>query len=47
MLRLVVDDPDALFREYGDKGVFHDETQLCDTPGVPGSSPSGTSTITA
>ena len=32
MLRLVVDDPDALFREYGDKGVFHDETQLRDTP---------------
>ena len=32
MLRLVVDDPDALFREYRDKGVFHDETQLRDTP---------------
>jgi len=31
-LRLVVDDPDALFREYADKGVFHDETQLRDTP---------------
>jgi hypothetical protein len=32
MPRLVVDDPDALFREYGDKGVFHDQTQLSDTP---------------
>jgi uncharacterized glyoxalase superfamily protein PhnB len=32
MLRLVVDDPDALFREYEDKGVFHNQTQLSDTP---------------
>lgn len=32
MLRLVVDDPDALFREYEDKGVFQDQTELRDTP---------------
>lgn len=31
MLRLIVDDPDALFREYEDKGVFHDQTQLRET----------------
>jgi hypothetical protein len=31
MLRLVVDDPDALFEEYKDKGVFHDRTSLKDT----------------
>jgi uncharacterized glyoxalase superfamily protein PhnB len=31
MLRLLVDDPDVLFDEYKDKGVFHDETQLRDT----------------
>jgi len=31
MLRLVVDDPDALFQEYKDKGVFHEQTQLEDT----------------
>ena len=31
MLRLVVDDPDALFHEYKDNGVFHDETRLGDT----------------
>jgi len=31
MLRLVVDDPDVLFEEYKDKGVFHEGTQLCDT----------------
>ena len=30
-LRLVVDDPDVLFSEYKDKGVFHDRTQLRDT----------------
>jgi uncharacterized glyoxalase superfamily protein PhnB len=28
MLRLVVDDPDALFDEYKDRGVFHAETAL-------------------
>src|SRR5579872_6807497 len=32
MLRLVVDDPDALFEEYRDKGVFHEWTKLVDTP---------------
>ena len=31
MLRLLVDDPDALFAEYKDKGVFHERTQLRDT----------------
>jgi len=31
MLRLVVDDPDVLFQEYKDKGVFHQHTQLGDT----------------
>lgn len=31
MLRLVVDDPDALFAEYQSKGVFHERTQLRDT----------------
>ena len=31
MLRLVVDDPDALFPEYKDNGVIHDETRLGDT----------------
>ena len=31
MLRLVVDDPDVLFSEYRDKGVFHEGTQLRDT----------------
>lgn len=32
MLRLFVDDPDALFEEYKDKGVFHERTRLRDTP---------------
>src|SRR5258708_1259335 len=31
MLRFVVDDPDALFKEYSDKGVFHAGTRLADT----------------
>jgi catechol 2,3-dioxygenase-like lactoylglutathione lyase family enzyme len=31
MLRLMVDDPDVLFEEYEDKGVFHEGTQLRDT----------------
>jgi len=31
MLRLFVDDPDALFEEYRDKGVFHERTALRDT----------------
>jgi uncharacterized glyoxalase superfamily protein PhnB len=31
MLRFLVDDTDALFAEYKDKGVFHDRTQLRDT----------------
>lgn len=31
MLRLVVDDPNLLFDEYKDKGVFHEHTQLDDT----------------
>ncbi len=32
MLRFLVDDPDALFEEYKDKGVFHERTKLRDTP---------------
>jgi catechol 2,3-dioxygenase-like lactoylglutathione lyase family enzyme len=32
MYRFMVDDPDALFEEYRDKGVFHDRTALRDTP---------------
>ena len=32
MLRLMVEDPDALFAEYCDRGVFHERTQLADTP---------------
>jgi catechol 2,3-dioxygenase-like lactoylglutathione lyase family enzyme len=32
MLRFVVADPDALFAEYQDKGVFHENTRLADTP---------------
>ena len=32
MLRLVVDDPDALFAEYQDKSVFHAGTALRNTP---------------
>jgi catechol 2,3-dioxygenase-like lactoylglutathione lyase family enzyme len=32
MLRFLVDDPDALFGEYKDKGVFHERTHLADTP---------------
>ena len=31
MLRLAVDDPDVLFEEYSDKGLFHEGTQLRDT----------------
>jgi catechol 2,3-dioxygenase-like lactoylglutathione lyase family enzyme len=31
-LRLVVDDPDALFEEYRHVGVFHERTQLTNTP---------------
>jgi len=31
-LRFFVDDPDALFEEYRDQQVFHDRTQLADTP---------------
>jgi uncharacterized glyoxalase superfamily protein PhnB len=31
MLRFLVDDVDALFEEYKDKGVFHEKTQLRDT----------------
>jgi uncharacterized glyoxalase superfamily protein PhnB len=31
MLRFVVDDPDALFEEYRDKGVFDEWTKLDDT----------------
>jgi uncharacterized glyoxalase superfamily protein PhnB len=30
-LRIEVDDPDALFDELKDKGVFHEKTQLRDT----------------
>ena len=32
MLRFVVEDPDALFEEYKDQGVFHERTRLADTP---------------
>ena len=31
-LRLVVDDPDTLFVEFEPLGVFHDRTQLANTP---------------
>ena len=31
-LRIVVDDPDALYDEYKDKGVFYERTRLADTP---------------
>ena len=31
-LRFVIDDVDALFEEYQDKGVFHSRTALQDTP---------------
>lgn len=31
-LRFFISDPDALFEEYKDKGVFHDQTALRDTP---------------
>jgi hypothetical protein len=31
MIRLVADNPDVLFRESNDKGVFHDRTELSDT----------------
>ena len=31
-LRIVVDDPDALYEEYKDKDVFSEGTQLTDTP---------------
>ena len=31
-LRFVIDDPDRLYEEYKDKGVFHDRTTLKDTP---------------
>src|SRR4249919_2588727 len=31
-LRIVVDDPDALYEEYKDKDFFHKGTQLADKP---------------
>jgi catechol 2,3-dioxygenase-like lactoylglutathione lyase family enzyme len=31
-LRFVVEDPDALFEEYRTKDIFHDRTQLANTP---------------
>jgi catechol 2,3-dioxygenase-like lactoylglutathione lyase family enzyme len=31
-LRLMVDDPDALFAELAPRGIFHDRTRLADTP---------------
>lgn len=31
-LRIVVDDPDALYAEYKDKDVFYEGTRLVDTP---------------
>jgi catechol 2,3-dioxygenase-like lactoylglutathione lyase family enzyme len=30
-LRIVVDDPDALYEEYKDRNVFHEGTRLADT----------------
>jgi uncharacterized glyoxalase superfamily protein PhnB len=32
MLRIYVDDPDALYDEYRGRNVFHDRTALSDTP---------------
>ena len=32
MLRFIVDDPDALFVEYREQGVFHERTELGDKP---------------
>jgi uncharacterized glyoxalase superfamily protein PhnB len=32
MLRILVDDPDALFEQYKDKGVFQEHTRLWNTP---------------
>jgi catechol 2,3-dioxygenase-like lactoylglutathione lyase family enzyme len=31
-LRIVVDDPDALYEEYQERNVFHEGTRLADTP---------------
>jgi catechol 2,3-dioxygenase-like lactoylglutathione lyase family enzyme len=31
-LRILVDNPDALYEEYKDRNVFHDGTRLADTP---------------
>lgn len=31
-LRIVVDDPNSLFVEYQDQGVFHEGTRLANTP---------------
>lgn len=31
-LRLLVEDPDALYAEYEPKGIFHQRTRLADTP---------------
>jgi catechol 2,3-dioxygenase-like lactoylglutathione lyase family enzyme len=31
-LRIVVDDPDQLFEEYRTQNVFHERTQLANTP---------------
>ena len=31
-LRILIEDPDALFHEYQDKQVFHERTRLADTP---------------
>jgi catechol 2,3-dioxygenase-like lactoylglutathione lyase family enzyme len=31
-LRIVVDDPDALYEEYKQRNVFHEGTRLADTP---------------
>jgi uncharacterized glyoxalase superfamily protein PhnB len=31
-VRFVVDDPDALYEEYKDKGVFYEGTRLANTP---------------
>jgi len=37
MLRFIVDDPDALFAEYREQGVFHARTELGDKLGELGS----------
>jgi catechol 2,3-dioxygenase-like lactoylglutathione lyase family enzyme len=47
MLRFVVEDPDALFEEYKDKGVFHERTRVAETSWDRASSPFSTWTAMA